>query len=311
VRARKPDSENLPVTLLTETSAPVPALISARGPHAGRRFIEFFTAHMRNPNTRRAYFRAITEFCDWCDQTRLGLLDIEPVHVAAWVESLGRDFAPPSVKQWLAAVRLLFDWLVVGQVLAVNPAAAVRGPKYVVRTGKTPVLAAKEARLLLDSIDTSTVVGLLDRALIALLVYTFARIGVTLGMNVADVYWQQRRLWVRLHEKGGKEHAMPCHHHLESYLQDYLDTAGIAADRDGAVLRMAVGRMGVLTVRRMTQSDAWRKLQRRAGAAGIPTAVCNRNFPRHGDHRLSRQRRLAGKCTGYGRPRKSPYHQTL
>jgi len=155
--------DQLPVILLTATSAPVPALIADRGPHAGRRFIEFFTANIRNPNTRRAYFRAVTEFCDWCEQARLGLLDIAPVHVAAWVECLGRDFAPPSVKQWLAAVRMLFDWLVVGQVLAVNPAAAVRGPKYVARTGKTPILSAEEARQLLDSIDIRTVVGLRDR----------------------------------------------------------------------------------------------------------------------------------------------------
>jgi site-specific recombinase XerD len=274
----KADPDQLPVILLTETSAPVPALIAARGHRAGRRFIEFFTANIRNPNTRRAYFRAVTEFCDWCEQARLGLLDIEPVHVAAWVESLGRDFAPPSVKQWLAAVRMLFDWLVVGQVLAVNPAAAVRGPKYVVRTGKTPILSAEEARQLLDSINTTTLVGLRDRSLIALLVFTFARIGAALGMNVGDVYWQHRRLWVRLHEKGGKEHAMPCHHHLENYLQDYLDAAGIAGDREGAVFRTAVGRKGVLTQRRMTQSDAWRMLQRRARAAGIPTAVCNHTF---------------------------------
>lgn len=105
-------------------------------------------------------------------------------------------------------------WLVVGQVLAVNPAAPVRGSKYVVRTGKTPVLAAPEARQLLDSINTTTVVGMRDRALIGLLVFTFARIGAALDMTVADLYWQHRRLWVRLHEKGGKEHSMPCHHHL-------------------------------------------------------------------------------------------------
>ena len=185
-------------------------MIAARGPRAGRRFVEFFTAKIRNPNTRKAYYRAACEFFDWCEQARLGLLDIEPVHVAAWVETLGREFSPPTVKQWLAAVRMLFDWLVVGQVLAVNPAAAVRGPKYVVRTGKTPVLAAAEARQLLDGIDTETVVGLRDRALIGLLVFTFARIGAALGMNVADVYWQHRRLWVRLHQKRrqGTQHAL-------------------------------------------------------------------------------------------------------
>jgi integrase len=98
------------------------------------------------------------------------------------------------------------------------PTAAMRGPKYVVRTGETPALGALEARQILDSIDTSTVVGLRHRALIGLLVFTFARIGAALGMTVADVFWQHRRLWVRLHEKGGKEQAMPCHHNLETYL---------------------------------------------------------------------------------------------
>src|SRR5271167_541703 len=111
--------DRLPVILLTATSATVPALIAARGAHAGRRFVEFFTANIRNPNTRKAYYRAASEFFNWCDEAGLGLLDIEPVHVAAWGEGLGRDFSPPSVKQALAAVRMLFDWLVVGQVLAV------------------------------------------------------------------------------------------------------------------------------------------------------------------------------------------------
>jgi site-specific recombinase XerD len=272
------DSGQLPAILLTEPAAPLPALIAARGRHAGRRFVEFFTANIRNPNTRKAYYRAACEFFDWCDQAGFGLLDIEPVHVAAWVEELGCRFSPPTVKQWLAAVRMLFDWLVVGQVMAVNPAAAVRGPKYVVRTGKTPVLGAREARQLLDSINIKTVVGLRDRALIGLLVFTFARIGAALGMTVADVYWQHRRLWVRLHEKGGKEHAMPCHHNLETYLQDYIEAAGLAGDRDGALFRTSYRRTGVLTDRPMTQSDAWRMLQRRARDAGIPTAVCNHTF---------------------------------
>jgi len=275
----KADPDNLPVVLLSASDAVVPALIAARGRHAGRRFVEFFTANIRNPNTRKAYYRAACEFFDWCDQASLvELLDIEPVHVAAWVEDIGRRFAPPTVKQWLAAVRMLFDWLVVGQVLAVNPAAAVRGPKYVVRTGKTPVLGALEARQLLDSIDTGTVVGLRDRALIGLLVFTFARIGAALSMTVADIYWQHRRLWVRLHEKGGKEHAMPCHHNLETYLQDYIEAAGLAGDREGALFRTSYRRTGILTDRPMTQSDAWRMLQRRARDAGIPTAVCNHTF---------------------------------
>jgi site-specific recombinase XerC len=121
----------------------------------------------------------------------------------------------PTVKARLAAIRHLFDWLVVGHVVPVNPAASVRGPRYVAKKGKTPVLSPDEARRLLDSIDVSTDIGLRDRALIGLMVYSFARVGTALAMKVEDVSVQNRRLWVRLHEKGGKHHELPCHHNLE------------------------------------------------------------------------------------------------
>jgi integrase len=101
-----------------------------------------------------------------------------------------RELAAPSVKQRLAAIRHLFDWLVTSQVVPVNPAASVRGPRHVVTSGQTPVLDPSEARALLDSIDTSTVVGLRDRALMGLMVYSFARIGAALGMTVEDVFTQ-------------------------------------------------------------------------------------------------------------------------
>jgi integrase len=139
------------------------------------------------------------------------------------------------------------------------------------------VLAATEARQLLDSIDTKTVVGLRNRAdrVIGFHVCPHRR---RTRYDLADVYWQHRRLWVRLHEKGGKEHALPCHHNLESYLQDYIEAAGLAGDKEGRLFRTAYRRTGTLTNRAMTQSDAWRMLQRRAREAGIPTAVCNHTF---------------------------------
>src|SRR5260370_40161017 len=86
-----------------------------------------------------------------------------------------------------------------------------------------------------------------DRALSGLLVFTFTRIGAALGMSVADVYWQHRRLWVRLHEKGCKVHAMPCHHHLETYLPDFIQAAGLAGGREGPLFRTAFRRSGVMT----------------------------------------------------------------
>ena len=107
----------------------------------------------------------------------------------------------PTVKQHLAAIRHLFDWLVTGQVIATNPAHAVRGPKHVVNRGKTTVLMAEEARELLGSIDITTVVGLRDRALISLMAFSFARISAVTAMRVEDYYPEGKRWWVRLHEK--------------------------------------------------------------------------------------------------------------
>ncbi len=158
---------------------------------------------------------------------------MQPLHVAAYIEQLGRERSAPTVKQRLAAIRHLFDWLVTGQVIPENPASSVRGPSYSVKRGKTPVLDRVEVRALLDSIDVTKPVGLRDRALIGLMVYSFARIGAALSMKVEYVYVQNRRLWVRLHEKGGKRHEMPCHHNLETYLTPTSTAAGLRAIRRG------------------------------------------------------------------------------
>ncbi len=157
-----------PVELVT-LSTKLPALFLADA-KASERFWEFFAANIRNRNTRRAYYKAVCSFSDWCEGRGLfDLAKIKPIQVAAYVEELQRTHSKPTVKQHLAALRMLFDWLVVGHVMDVNPAHSVRGPKHVVKKGKTPVLTADEARILLDSIDTSTVMGLRDRALIALI----------------------------------------------------------------------------------------------------------------------------------------------
>jgi site-specific recombinase XerD len=207
----------------------------------------------------------------------LSLPAIEPVHVATYIETLQRRMAPPSVKQHLAAIRMLFDWLVVGQILPTNPTSSVRGPRYSTKKGKTPVLTADEARALLDSIDVSTIVGLRDRALIGLMVYTFARIGAAITMQVEDVYIQGRRTWVRLHEKGGKLHAMPCHHNLEEYLHTYIKAAQLTEGKS-PLFRTMHGRTGQLSDHPMTQTDAYRMVRRRATTVGIRTKIGNHSF---------------------------------
>ena len=247
--------------------------------HAAKRFIEFFTANIRNVNTRRAYAHAVQEFGQWCEVNGFHeLRDIEPVHIAAYIETLQNRLAAPSVKQHLAAIRMLFNWLVVGQVLAVNPASPVRGPRHSVKKGKTPALTAEEARALLDSITPDCPMALRDRALIALMVYTFARVGAALKMRVEDVYIQGKRTWVRLHEKGGKRHEMPCHHSLESCLQEYLESIGFTGNSKDILFRTATKRSGQLTDRPMSQPDAYRMIRRRAAQAGIWTQVGNHSF---------------------------------
>jgi site-specific recombinase XerD len=269
----KPNQEGL-----LGAQSKVPAIIMAAGERAGLRFLEFFTANIRNPNTRRAYYRACCDFLRWCQSRHLDLDRIGPMHVAAYIERIQKDLSKPSVKQGLAAIRMLFDWLVVGQVVAFNPASSVRGPKYSTKKGKTPVLSADEARQLLDSIDTESLVGLRDRALIALMTYTFARVGAAISMDVEDYYVQGRRQWVRLHEKGGKLHEMPAHHNLEEYLAAYIEAAGIADASGTPLFRTAIGRTRKLTEHRMAQSDVYLMVRRRAAGAGIATKIGNHTF---------------------------------
>lgn len=260
-------------------SAALPALIAAADDHAQLRFLEFFAAAIRNPHTRRAYVRAVGEFLDWCAAVGVAsITEVRPLHVAAWIEQQTGQLSAPTVKQQLAAIRHLCDWLVTGQVIAVNPAASVRGPSHVVKTGKTPVLDGEDARRLLASIDTNTHAGLRDRALIALMVYSFARIGATLAMKVEDVYTQNRRLWVRLREKGGKRHEMPCHHNLEDYLAAYLDGTGIGQEPKSPLFRTIGRGTGQLTQTPLAQANAHAMIRRRLAAAGIATLAGNHSL---------------------------------
>lgn len=259
--------------------ATLPTLIGNAGDRAGLRFLEFFASTIRNPHTRRAYGRAVADFCSWCeDHDVRSIVQVQPLHVAAWVELQTRGHAAPTAKQRLAAVRHLFDWLVTGQIVPVNPAASVRGPSHIVKSGKTSVLEPEEARALIDSIDITTPAGLRDRALIGLMVYSFARIGAALGMKIEDVFTQKRRLWVRLREKGGKQHEMPCHHNLETYLYAYIDGAGLADDGKGPLFRTIGRGTGKLTRTPLPQANAHAMIGRRATAAGIETKVGNHSF---------------------------------
>ena len=269
----------------------VPEFIANAGSQAAFRFLEYFTARIRNPGTRRAYYRNAKRFCDWMAGHRLELRETKSIHISTYLEYLAeQNYSRPTIKQHLATIRELLDWLVVGQVIPFNPAAAVRGPKHIVERGTTPILSAEEATKLLSSIDTTDLVGCRDHALITTMIYTFGRVTAVINIDVADYLPQGKRWYIRLHEKNGKLIKVPAHHVLEASLDRYIELAGgsesfptevpensVAVPRR-PLFRTASGRSGRLTNRRMTQPDAWRMIRRCAKQAGIESPIGNHTF---------------------------------
>ena len=268
-------------------------LISTEGEHTamgGYDVTAFFTDNIRNPNTRQAYFRAAFQFFHWCDELELSFSDIESFHVSAYIEHVLAERSKSTAKQHLAAIRMLYDWLIVGQIVEVNPAHAVRGPKHVVSEGTTPILDADQMAQLIEAIDTNFHVGLRDRALIATMTATFGRIEAVLGMNAADYYDDGKSWSIKLREKNGKTIVMPVQHKLEEFLDAYIEAAGGAEQfpyelgksgrptKRQPLFRSTRGRSGVLNENRMSRQDAWRMIKRRAAQAGINAKICNHSF---------------------------------
>ncbi len=224
-----------------------------------------------------AYHRAVCRFCIWIDRKSVPLSAIEPIVVSAYIEELQAEYSDLTVKQHLAAIRMLFNYFVTGGILQVNPAASVRGPKVVITKGKTPVLPAGDARILLDSIDTTTLIGLRDRALLGIMVFTFARVGAAIRIDVRDVYRSGRRYRIRLKEKGGRYHEMPLSHRAEQYLTEYMDAAGLHEQADNPLFR-TIGHDQYLRPTRMHRNDVLRMIKRRAKQVGLSPEICCHTF---------------------------------
>jgi site-specific recombinase XerD len=262
----------------------LPTIISAAGDRASFRFVEFFTANIRNANTRNSYARAVRDFFQWCEDRGLELRDLNPVIVAGYIELLdspldksGRGYSKPTVKQNLAAIRMLFDYLVTGGIIQMNPASSVRGPRYSIKRGKTPVLSAEEARQLLDSIETDTIIGLRDRALIGVMVFSFSRVSAAISMRVEDYFQSGKRWKFRFMEKGGKYNEVFAHHNAENYVDAYIEAAGIWDEKKAPLFR-TIDRKFLLSHRQMHRTDALRMVKRRALAAGLSATTCNHTF---------------------------------
>lgn len=299
------DLSRLAASEVAGSPAYMPRIISRAGERVRRRWLEFFTAELTNDNTRAAYVQATNEFFDWLERlTEFGGQDgdvfhVTTEHVAAYREWLvktplmvrmptgqvvEKKRSVTTVKLKVSAIRSLFRWLKEGGLLDADPAASVRAPKHSVQVGKTPVLAGSEAALILDRITLELeqkpddIVALRDRALIAVMTFTLARISAAVGMAVGDVFLQEKRHHVRLREKGGKSHVMPLHHEAEDYLLAYIEAAGIRTEPHSPLFRAFDVESGGMGKRPLSRVKAWEMVQRRAKAAGIATDVCNHTF---------------------------------
>ena len=221
-----------------------PAIVSAAGGGAEFAWDEFFKGQLTNAHTRKNYAHAVRHFLGWCDHPdrQIPLVRITPGHVGDYMASL--ELATPTKKLRLAALRKFFDVLVVRHVVILNPAASVRAERYAVVEGKTPQIGVEQARALLKSIDVSNPVGLRDRAVLAVLVYTAVRVGAVAKLSVKSLVHDGAQYTLRFAEKGGKSREIPVRHDLEGYLREYIEAGRIA---EGPLFRTAARKTKTLT----------------------------------------------------------------
>ncbi len=274
------DSRELSLTTSTELTLSglrqPPTPIADAGPAALTAWDDFFAATIRNRHTRAAYAHALRKFFDWIAPHAVPIERITPGMIGKYFAD--HPGSPPTRKLHLAALRAFFDLLVMRHITAINPASSVRGERYQTVEGKTPEISIDQARRLLASIATDTIVGLRDRAIIGILIYTAARAGAVAKLKVRHFVNDGVQWSLRFEEKGGKSREIPARHDLQQFILAYMDAAGIAADRDMPLFRSAVRRTGHLTQRSMSNIDICRMMKRRLENAGLPAQFSPHSF---------------------------------
>jgi integrase/recombinase XerD len=249
-----------------------PRLVEQAGGNARFAWEELFSAELRNRHTRRAYLYAVRQFLTWCEGHGLELREITPGWVGRYYDELHASIS--TKKQHLSALRCFFDRLVLRHAMGLNPAASVRGERYQLVEGKTPEITVDQERALLKSIRPRGVEGLRDRAIVAILIYTAARIGAVAGLKVGSFVPDGGQWFLRFLEKGGKVRDIPVREDLERYLTAYLEGAGIrSAPVDAPLFRRLTRATRVLKATVMTADDMGRMIKRRMGDIGLPSRL--------------------------------------
>src|SRR6201987_2463925 len=218
-----------------------------------------------------------------------------------YIETLQRQAAPPTVKQHMAAIRMLFSWFTEKGVLAMNPAREVKTERFSRTEGKAPAFVEGEVQKLLNTVEISTHVGLRDRALLGVLAYTFARIGAVVNLKVEDYYPSGQRFLLRFKEEGGKEKKVPVHHKPERLLDQHPKATGLEREPQSALFPASIGKTGKLSRRPLVRTDAADMLKRQLKKAGLPAHYSPHSFRATGitnflenDGTLEAAQRIAG-----------------
>lgn len=257
--------------------AKLPDLIQQAGPAAHFAYEEFFHGRIRNPYTRKSYGHAVRQFLEHFRRQGTELVRITPADVGRYLDGL--SYSAGTKKVHLAALRNFFDELVRRHVLILNPAHSVRSERLQVIEGKTPEIAVEQARRLLRGIDTSHIVGLRDRAIIGILIYTAARVGAVAGLRRGDFYDLGEQYCLRFTEKRGKSRELPVRHDLRGYLIDYLNTGGMEySDKSSPLFRTTIRRTKALTQNGTSAGDIGRIVKRRLADAGLPVRFSPHSF---------------------------------
>jgi site-specific recombinase XerD len=255
----------------------VPALVVSGGSAAQFAWEEFIYGKIRNPHTRAAYERAIRQFLTHCELLGKELANVSPRDVGSYLDGL--DYAAATKKLHLSGIRHFFDTLVTRHVVVLNPAASVRGERLQVIEGKTPEITIEQARVLIRSIDASNVIGLRDRAIIGILIYTAARVGAIAKLRRADFYDLGDQYCLRFSEKGGKSREIPVRHDLRHFIWEYLVAGGLEySDKSSPLFRTTVRRTRTLTQFGMTPGDMGRMVKRRIRDVGLPDRLSPHSF---------------------------------
>ncbi len=258
----------------------LPEMLSRAGSTAVFAAEEFFYGRIRNEHTRSAYLIAVRRFLAWAEARRLELARITPRDVGQYLDGLRKENTSVATrKQHLAALRHFFDALVTRHAIVLNPALSVRGERYEVVEGKTPEITVAGARTLLSSIGTGGLVGLRDRAIVAILIYTAARAGAVAALRRGDLYHAGDQWMLHFEEKGGKSREIPLRHDLEQMLFEYIEAADLrSAAKDAPLFRTAYRKTGRFTANAMSGVDVCRMAKRRFRDAGLPSRLSPHSF---------------------------------